>query len=482
MTESASVYTSSIKDDGRIKDAVIDINIAHVLALLKAKWILADDAKKILDELLHARKEVELDYRLEDVHMCVEDYILKKVGRVGGFLPLGRSRNDQVAGALRLVLREELLHVMELSIKLLKAMLDKAFEHHKTIMPGYTHSQPAQPTTVGHWLLSYVDMMLRDLERIKESYKRVNRSPLGSAALAGSRAWVDRRYLAELLGFEGIIENTMDAVGSRDFILEALFTLSSIMLTISRIAEDLIFFSSQEMSLIRISDHHVSTSSIMPQKRNAIVAEISRAKAGNVTSHFIAVSFILKGLNQTYNLDFQEVTKHLWSAIDEVRSTLFVYTGMIEELKFNENKMVKVAERGFVTASDIAEHLCINYGLPFREAYRLVGMVIKKAEREGLRSKKNIAKELLKQLRSYFKKERSFSDKELIRVMDLHNSIKYRRTLGGPSPKEVKRMVEDRKDKISKMRTWVTLKMEGISGYRKRLDLEVMKVKGGDVK
>jgi argininosuccinate lyase len=481
MAEPASIYTSSIMDDERIKDAVIDINMAHVLALLKAKWITVDDAGKILNELLQARKEVKLDYKLEDVHMCIEDFILKRIGAVGGFLPLGRSRNDHVAGALRLVLRGELLRVIELSTELLQAMLDKALEHHKTIMPGYTHSQPAQPTTVGHWLLSYVDMMMRDLERIKEAYKRVNRSPLGSAALTGSRAWVDRKYLAELLGFEGVIENTMDAVGSRDFILEALFTLSSIMLTISRFAEDLIFFSSQEVSFIKISDHYISTSSIMPQKRNAVVAEISRAKAGSMISRFVAVAFILKGLNQTYNLDFQEVTRHLWPSVDEVKSTLLVYAGMVKELEFDERRMVKVAERGFVTASDVAEHLSISYGIPFREAHRLVGMVTKRAERGKFRSKKDVSRELLKHLRPYFKKERNFSDKELIKVMDLHNSIKSRRTLGGPSPKEVKRMIEDRKDKINNIRTWVALKMNAINEYRKRLDLEVMKVKGGDV-
>ncbi|RLG58916.1 argininosuccinate lyase, partial [Candidatus Geothermarchaeota archaeon] len=447
------------------------------LSLLKAGWVNDRSCKKILNALLKAKKELKLNYKLEDIHLCLESYVIKEAGREGGFLSLGRSRNDQVAAAIRLELRNEILHLLEDMISFVKVLLDKAKEYNRSIMPAYTHLQPAQPTTVGHWLLSYVDAFFRDIERLQEAFERTNKSPLGSAALVGSRACIDRKFVATLLGFEGIVENTMDAISSRDFVLDALHALSSLMLNISKLSQDIIHMSCQEVGYLHVPDEYVSTSSIMPQKRNVVVAETARALSSIVISNLTAVYGVLKGLNQGYNLDFQEITWVLWQSMDKVSLTIRVFKNMIRGLKFNEEKMKKIVDEGFTTATDLAEYLSIKLRMPFRDIYRAVGKAVAKARKERSDFKEKLVREILRYLSTSFRRESvELTYNTLYRITDPLLSLKEKKTTGGPNPKEVLRMINDRKRRLEKTKKWINGKRKIIEEGERLLKLEVRRV------
>ena len=473
MAKAASKYISSTKEDEMIKGAVIDINSAHVLALYKAGWLDRETTKEILGILEEAKKTLTLDYELEDVHMCLEKFVIDRLGSKGGFLSLGRSRNDQVAGALRTKVREETLSIMNDLVDLLDVMVALSKKNQKKLLPGYTHMQPAQPTTASHWILSYVDALLRDFERFKEAYLRVNLSPLGAAALSGSTAYIDRNYISSLLGFDGLVENTMDAVSARDFICDVVYAASSLMVTMSRLSQDLIYFSS--LGLLKIPDKYVSTSSIMPQKRNAVVAETQRAMTSSTISHLMAIMNILKSLNSTYNLDFQEITRHLWMVIKDVKDTLKVFIGMLSSLEFDEFKAERISKSGFVTASDLAEYLSIKYGVPFRDAHKIVGSVMKKVEGRPVKEGE-LARELAKAARRFAKLK--VDPKEFIKIMDPKAALKARRAIGAPNPKEISRMIQNRKDKISSLRKWLDERYEALEEARMKFRSEILMVRG----
>ncbi|MEM2099330.1 MAG: argininosuccinate lyase, partial [Candidatus Bathyarchaeia archaeon] len=304
-------FTSSIKDDAKLSKAVININKAHVIMLIEQKIITQQDGAKLLKALTkHA--DVKLATTSEDVHMAVEEAITKELGsEIGGNLHIAKSRNDQVATAIRMVLRSSLLSLMLSITQMQESLLATAEKHIKTLILEYTHLQPAQPVTFAHYLLSYFDMLTRDLQRLTEAYTRVNLSPMGAGALATTSFPISRERVAELLGFNGVVENSIDAVGSRDFILETIAALTLIAVNLSRLSEDLIIWSSPSFGVIELPDEFASTSSIMPQKKNPDVLEVIRARASNVIGDFVAATATLKSLPSTYNLDFQEVTPKL---------------------------------------------------------------------------------------------------------------------------------------------------------------------------
>ena len=323
-------FISSISDDERIAHATVLVNEVHVLALAKAKAISKNNVRKLLRALRPLECRVPLRKGVEDVHVLIEEYVTKHAGReVGGQLHLAKSRNDQVATAVRMVLRDELLEVSRQLLLLEQKLLRLASKHVNSVFPGYTHLQPAQPISFAHYLLAVGDSLLRDNQRILEAYQRVNLSPLGSGALAGSSFQLDRALEAELLGFNGLIDNTLDAIGGRDFALETLSVFSVTALDLSRVAQDIIFYSSADVRILAIPDEFTSTSSIMPQKKNPDPLEIIRAKSAKAVGNSTSALTMMHGLPFGYNLDFQEITPLLWDSCDALKLCLNMLASII---------------------------------------------------------------------------------------------------------------------------------------------------------
>ena len=376
MREDVAKFTSSRKDDERLATAVIDINKAHVIMLMEQKLIQWQDGSKILKALAkHSRST--LDPSAEDVHMAVEEKVLAETGsEVGGNLHIAKSRNDQVATAIRMQLRKELLEIMPLVLEMQKSLLDTARKHVNTVILEYTHLQAAQPVTFAHYLLSHVQMLERDLKRLQGAYERVNLCPLGAGALATTSFPINRKRTAQLLGFDSVLENSIDAVGSRDFILETQAALVLLAVNLSRLAEDLIIWNSQEFGTIELPDEFTSTSSIMPQKKNPEILEVIRAHASYALGDFVASTATMKSLPSTYNLDFQEVTPKLWATIDNLSQSLSIFAALIPNLKVSSDVDSKAAA-GFVGATELANMLVRKHNVAFRTSHKIVGALVK---------------------------------------------------------------------------------------------------------
>ncbi len=376
MRKDVSQFTSSIKDDLKLLEAVIDINKAHLVMLAEQQIIKDSDCKKLLKALTDCAK-LKLAASAEDVHMAVEEAVLKKVGwKIGGNLHIAKSRNDQVATAIRMTLRKSLLNLMLSLVTMQKSLVETADKHMGTVILSYTHLQPAQPVTFAHYLISHFDALERDLQRLKEIYARVNLCPMGACALATTSFPISRERTAKLLGFNGIAENSIDAVGSRDFILETNAALTIIASNLSRLAEDLIVWSSPDFGVIELPDSFASTSSIMPQKKNPEVLEVIRARASSVLGDFVAVAAAVKSLPSTYNLDFQEITPKLWTAIKTVNTALGMFAKLVPHLKVKVIASSKVLA-SFSAATELANMLVRKYSVPFRLAHKIIGTLVK---------------------------------------------------------------------------------------------------------
>jgi len=445
LTEDVAKFTSSSGHDVYIADDVVEINLAHVLALVKGGIISKAEGGSLavaLKEMLGKIKSIPP--KMEDVHMVVEDAVIKRVGAdVGGKIHTGKSRNDQVATALRMRLREFLIEICLNLIKLQKVLLEKASSNVEVVMPGFTHLQHAQPITVAHYLLAYFDMLNRDLDRLLACYSRVNLSPMGSAALAGTGYKLDRRLLAEYLGFDGLVENTLDGVASRDFALEAVSSLSILMVDVSRFAEEIVVWASQEFGYIELPDDHSSTSSIMPQKKNPVTAEVLRARCGDVLGELTSMLTIMKSLPLTYNLDMQEVTPHLWRACESSSLSLRVLADLVVKVRFNEDRLKEVVRKGFSVATELADALVREGGLPFRRAHQVVGEIV----RELYASSSSLSEQKPERLAdTIFKKAGVRVKPEPIKLaVDPTKNVNIRSTTGGPAFKEVRRMIAVRK-------------------------------------
>lgn len=382
FADSAARFTSSIDIDPRLLAAVVEINSAHVLMLSKQKIIDPDIARGLLSALRKVPNNLKLSEMLEDVHMNVEDRVISSLGRdAGGMLNLAKSRNDQVATALRMELREQILKIARGLIGLEYALLSQARQNASIVMPGYTHLQRAQPVTVGHHLLAHFDSLERDMERLMECYHRVNRSPMGAGALASTGFNIDRKATAAFLGFEGLVENSLDAVSSRDFAIESIYLCAQILGDVSRFAEELVLWTSREFAFAEIEDRFTSTSSMMPQKKNPVVAEIARAKAAQVIGDLVGSLGIVKSLPLSYNLDLQELTRNLWSATDKTLDSLLLFGEMTLSIKFNKQVLEEVTKSDeSLYATELADYLVTKYTLSFREAHSRVGALVKYSE------------------------------------------------------------------------------------------------------
>lgn len=363
-------FLSSLDTDERIFTADLAVDRAHVVMLTEQDIIDTADAAAILTALDAVEDAGFAALPTgEDIHAAIETAVINRAGDVGGKMHTARSRNDEVATCLRYRLREDLLALQTTIIELRETLIDTATAHADTLMPGYTHLQPAQPTTVGHWACSYESAIRRDTERLFDAYDRVNRSPLGAAALAGTPFDIDRERAAELLGFPTVIENAMDAATARDFLVETVAATAAFATTLSGLAEDLIFYTTQ--GFVDLDPDYASTSSIMPQKKNPDSLELVRATAGETAGALTGLLTTLKGLPRAYNRDLQNATPHAWAAIDAIQPAATVITGAIGTATWNEEALAAAANTGFSTATGVADRLAMA-GIPFRTAHQLV--------------------------------------------------------------------------------------------------------------
>jgi argininosuccinate lyase len=437
-------FTSSIKDDARLCSAVVQINTAHVVMLTEQKIINPSDGAKLLQVLTKDLK-VKLDASSEDVHMAVEEAVLEKTGsEIGGNLHIAKSRNDQVATAIRIALRRQLIDLMSSITALQESLAQLSEKHLETVILAYTHLQPAQPVTFAHYLLSRFDAIDRDLQRLQNLYTRVNLCPMGAGALATTSFPIDRERLCSLLGFDGLLENSIDAVGSRDFILETQAVLTLIAINLSQIAEDFVIWSSPDFGVLELPDNFTSTSSMMPQKKNPEVPEVIRARAGHVLGDFVASAAAMKNMPSAYNLDFQEVTPRLWSGLETVKNSVTILAQLIPNLKITSDISAK-ASANFVAATELANILVREYHVPFRSAHKIVGSLVK-----SLLAAKQTFGDLTPEFVGEIAKssvgiDLSIKAEDLDSLSNPLKIVESCRTIGGPAPSEVRRALIARK-------------------------------------
>src|ERR1700736_6249641 len=373
-------FTESISFDWRLYKFDIQGSIAHASALEKAGLLSSEELEQIKTGLKAIEQEIDegrFEFRigLEDVHMNIESALTARIGSAGAKLHTARSRNDQIALDLRLYLRNETDEIRTLLANLQRALVQLAGKYPETILPGYTHLQRAQPVLFGHHLLAYVEMLERDRERLADGRTRINRMPLGSGAIAGSTIQLDRRYVAGLLGFPEVTRNSMDAVSDRDFAAEFLFALSLIGVHLSRLSEDFVLFATSEFAFIKLSDAYTTGSSLMPQKKNPDVCELTRGKSGRLVGNLVSLLTTLKGLPMTYNRDLQEDKEAVFDSIDQVKLALNVYAGMVSATEVNSSRMRTAAGDPGLLATDLADYLVLHH-VPFRQAHEIIGKLV----------------------------------------------------------------------------------------------------------
>ena len=380
LDSQADDFNSSIRFDSRMYKQDIKGSMAHA-AMLSARGIIStDDADAIIAGLETILADITagtlpIDDSAEDIHMFVEAELTKRIGDAGKRLHTARSRNDQVALDTRLYLRDEISEIISLTLSLIEVLTDRAEEYKSAIMPGYTHLQRAQPITFGHHLMAYAMMLQRDVGRFEDTAKRMDVSPIGCCALAGTTYPTDRAYEAELLGFSAVAENSLDGVSDRDFCVEFLSACSILMMHLSRLSEEIILWSSWEFSFIELDDSYTTGSSIMPQKKNPDMAELCRGKTGRVYGDLMALLTALKGLPLAYNKDMQEDKEAVFDAVDTVKMCLSVMTPMLATMKARRDNMYKAAQKGFINATDLADYMT-KRGVPFRSAYKISGQLV----------------------------------------------------------------------------------------------------------
>ena len=445
LDKTADDFNSSISFDKIMYRQDIEGSMAHAAMLGKQNIITPEEAGTIIAALSEIRADIdegklEIDESCEDIHMFVEKVLTDRIGDTGKKLHTARSRNDQVALDLRMYLRDEIKEISELLKNLVLVICDKAEKYKSTIMPGYTHLQRAQPITFGQHLMAYAMMFLRDMDRLSDVKKRMNISPIGSCALAGTTYDTDRVFEAEKLGFDGVCMNCMDGVSDSGFCVEFLSAASIIMVHLSRFSEEIILWASWEFKFIELDDAFTTGSSIMPQKKNPDMAELSRGKSGRVFGDLMTMLTVLKGLPLAYNKDMQEDKEAVFDACKTVKMCLEVFTPMLETAKAIPENMKKAASGGFICATDLADYL-VRKGLPFRTAYKIVGNTVAKCIETG--------KTLETLPLDEYKKISDVFDEELYSAIDLNVCVEKRISLGATSPKSVENQINFARNKVS---------------------------------
>ncbi|GIU70949.1 MAG: argininosuccinate lyase [Candidatus Nitrosocaldaceae archaeon] len=458
LDKDALRYLSSIDEDQVLLEYDIIGSMAHVIMLKECNIIDNEDAKAILIALKQAKSDVIDRDSYEDIHEALEAYVIKHAKlEHGGKMHTGRSRNDQVALDLRLLIRDEINIISNELIALISSLINKANYTLDCIMPMYTHLQQAQIGLFSHYMLAYADMLLRDVERFDDCYKRINRSPLGASAIGGTSLPIDRRLTAELLAFDTLIENSIDATSNRDFMLEFCFILTNIMLNLSRMAEDLIIWSSNEFDYIELPDELTSTSSIMPQKKNPCPLELLRARTASVIGNLTSIISTIKSLPSGYNRDLQDTKRVLLDAIRVSKDSINIMRLIIEGLVAKKENMLDKASKSYALALDLAEML-VKKGMPFREAHKIVGSLVMLAS-----NKKKSIKELTQ--------EEVNNDEvyELLQILDV-SVINSRVSIGAANPKEDIRMIDERRLIIDIHKKVINERVAKIEDAMKRLE------------
>jgi len=431
-------FTASVAFDKRLYRHDIAGSIAHAKMLAHVGVLTEQEQDSIISGLQEIEQDIERgDFAwsttLEDVHMNIEARLTDRIGSVGKKLHTGRSRNDQVATDIRLYLRDEIQQIAAEINRLIEGLLGLADTEAETIMPGFTHLQTAQPVTFGHHMLAWVEMLLRDLARLKDAYQRVNVMPLGSAALAGTTYPIDREFTARELGFAAITENSLDAVSDRDFAIELVSAASMLMMHLSRFSEELILWSSAQFDFVDLGDSFCTGSSIMPQKKNPDVPELVRGKTGRIYGHLVGLLTLMKGQPLAYNKDNQEDKEPLFDTIDNVKGCLKLYADMMPQITVKRDNMYEAARRGFSTATDLADYL-VRKGVAFRDAHEIVG----KAVRFGVDNGKDLSEMSLDELQSYS----DVIEDDVFKVLTLEGSVAARNHPGGTAPAQVRAALE----------------------------------------
>jgi argininosuccinate lyase len=437
-------FTASVECDKRLSHHDIQGSIAHATMLASVGVLSTGERDAIVEGLRTIESDIQAGRfrwsdELEDVHMNVEAALTERVGSVGKKLHTGRSRNDQVATDMRLYLREQTDQILALLAALQQVLVDLAETHAETIMPGFTHMQVAQPITFGHHLLAWYEMLARDHERYAEGRARINRSPLGAAALAGTSFPIDRALTTKLLEFDSPCDNSLDAVSDRDFLVEFAATSALLMVHLSRMCEELILWSSAQFGFIELSDAFTTGSSIMPQKKNPDVAELTRGKSGRVIGNLMALLTLMKGQPLAYNRDNQEDKEPLFDTAETVTACLKVFTGMLPSMTVHVDAMRVSAARGFPTATDLADYL-VRKNVPFRDAHEMVGMAVRYAsERQS-----DLADLSLEELRGFCE----HIDADVFEVLTLEGAVAARSHAGGTAPERVREATERARQRL----------------------------------
>ena len=437
MSELVQRYTASVGFDQRLWRADIEGSLAHAEMLAAQGVVSADDLADIRRGMAAITSEIESGQfpwklELEDVHLNIEARLTALVGDAGKRLHTGRSRNDQVATDVRLWLRGEIDRLAALLAEMQRSLVALAAVHTETVMPGYTHMQVAQPVSFAHHLLAYVEMFSRDAERLADVRRRTNRLPLGAAALAGTSYPLDRERVARTLGFDGVCQNSLDAVSDRDFALEFSAFAAIAMVHVSRLSEEIVLWMSQNFGFIDLADRYCTGSSIMPQKRNPDVAELARGKSGRVVGHLMALLTLMKGQPLTYNKDNQEDKEPLFDTVDTLADTLRIMAEMVGGITVKADAMERAALRGYATATDLADYL-VKKGLPFRDAHEAVAHAVKVAIQQGV----DLADLPLATLQTF----NPAIGEDVFAVLTLRGSLNARNVLGGTAPAQVRAQV-----------------------------------------
>ena len=431
-------FNSSIKFDHKMYKHDIKGSMAHAKMLSKQGIIGEDDKEKILKGLEEILEDIEsghlkLDPNAEDIHMFVEAELTKRIGQSGKKLHTARSRNDQVALDIKMYLKDAILEIQKELKELIATFVEKAEENTKTIMPGYTHLQRAQPVTFGHHLMAYVEMFLRDEERLSQTYNRMDVSPIGSCALAGTTYNLDREYEAKELGFASITNNSLDGVSDRDYVIELLSDISMIMMHLSRISEEIVMWSSWEFKFVELDDAFATGSSIMPQKKNPDITELIRGKTGRVYGDLMAMLTVMKGTPLAYNKDMQEDKEAIFDALDTVNLCITTLNPLVKTMTVLKDNMKKAAAKGFINATDCADYL-VEKGIPFRDAYKITGSLVKYCIKNDT-TLENLKLEEFKEYSDKF-------EEDVYEAIDLINCVNKRNVVGGPAAEQVMKQIE----------------------------------------
>lgn len=451
MDEEALSYLSSLSEDQEIMLDDIEGTEAHVIMLCERGIIQKTDAAKILSVLEELKEkalrgELRLEDGFEDVHEFIESKVIERLGiEVGGKLHTGRSRNDQVALDIRLRTRRFLFGIWEAALKLAEELLSRAEKELETPMIHYTHLQHAQIGYVSQYLLAHLDHLLRDIERIEGCYRRTNKSPLGACAVAGSTLPLDRELVARLLGFDGLVENSVDAVSSRDFALESLSAAAIMMANLSRIAEDMIIWSTTEFDYVELPDSLASPSSIMPHKKNPCILELLRAKTAKVIGLLAGSLALMKGIPTGYDRDMQEGKPLIWEALRETRSSLAIIAKTISLVEFKRDKLIKAIEQSYAPAVELTEALIKHAGLSLREAHKLVGTIVRSLHEQGRLLKTLTPEEVSAAASRVLGKSIEIPPAILEKVLNPSEIPRQRLTLGSASPQEIRKLIEKRR-------------------------------------